>query len=175
MKRNVLWFVIVAAAALMQTTWLEAVRIRGVLPDLTLLLVLYFAIGEGEERAMFTGLVGGVFQDVLTKAPLGLYVLCNVAVGYTVGRLSTRLLTEHPVVKVGIAFASSMVHGLLLTFVSYVLSPELAAGRHIVARVVPQAFYTALVTPIVFLTMDRLLRRAPAQPHADGKQHAGQS
>ena len=36
MGRNIVWAVVVAATALIQTTWLDAVRVAGALPDLTL-------------------------------------------------------------------------------------------------------------------------------------------
>ena len=92
MRRNLLWAVIVVATALVQTTWLDAIRLQGVLPDLTLLLVVYFAIADGEERAMFTGVLGGLYQDVAGNAVLGHHIVCHVIVGYVAGRVAQRLI-----------------------------------------------------------------------------------
>lgn len=158
MRRNLLWAVIVIAAALIQTTWLDAIRLQGVLPDLTLLLVLYFAIVEGEERAMFTGVLGGLYQDVVGNAVLGHHIVCHVVVGYAVARATHRLITEHPAVKVGVVLCAAVVHGLLFTCIQYVQTPEMEAFRTVFATVVPEAFYTALVTPIVFFVLARSFR-----------------
>ena len=150
MRKNILWAVAVVTAVLIQTTWLDAIRLQGVLPDLTLLLVVFFAVTDGEERAMFTGVLGGIYQDVAGEAVLGHHVLCNVVAAYAVGRLSRRLVLDHPVVKVGLVGAASLLHGALYLSIQYVQSPALPVLHRILNSVVPGAFYNALVTPIVF-------------------------
>jgi len=147
------------ATALLQTTWLDAVRVGGALPDLTLLLVVYFGLSDGEERAMMTGLLGGLFQDVAENAVLGHNILCNVVLGYAVGRMATRLVTEHPAVKGVIVLCASLLRGLLYTIILYVQKPGLAAFHHIVVTVVPSAFYTALCAPVAFILLDLAFRR----------------
>jgi len=158
MRRNLLWAIAVTAAALIETTWLKSISVMDVTPNLTLLMVIYFAITEGEERAMFTGALGGMFQDVARSAVLGHHVLCLVIVGYASGRIATRLVTEHPAVKAGLVFCASIVFGLLQILVQYVQDPGLEAMHNIIARVVPGAFYTALFTPILFFLLDRSFR-----------------
>ena len=159
MMRNVGWAAIVVAAALIQTTWLDAIQLQGVLPDLTLLLVVYFAVAEGEERAMFTGVLGGMYQDVAGDMVLGHHVLCHVIVGYVVGRVARRLIVEHPVVKVGLVMSASLLHGLLSTGIEYVQTPGKSALHMLLTTVVPGAFYTALVTPFVFFLLARCFAR----------------
>jgi len=159
MRRNLLWMVVVIAAALVQTTWLDAIRVEGVLPDLTLLLVVYFAVADGEERAMFTGLLGGVYQDVAGNALLGHHVVCHVLVGYFVGRVMRRIILDHPVVKVMLVMLASLSHGLLYVCIQYVQTPGMSAIHAIMATVVPGAFYTALATPVVFFGLGRLFAR----------------
>ncbi len=158
MRKNILWIVITIAAALMQTTWLDAIRVQGVLPDLTLLLVLYFAVAEGEERAMFTGTIGGLCQDVAGNVTLGHHILCNVVLAFIVGRAARRIITEHPAVKVALVFCASVAHGILFTSIQYVQTPHMSAMTTIVATVLPGAFYTALVTPAAFFVLDLFFR-----------------
>ena len=157
-RKNLYWAIAVMAAALVETTWLKAISVMDVTPNLTLLLVIYFAIAEGEEQAMLTGALGGVFQDVARSAVLGHHVLCLVLVGYASGRIATRLVTEHPAVKAGLVFCASIVSGLLSILIQYVQNPDLAAMHNILARVVPEAFYTALFTPVLFFLLDRSFR-----------------
>jgi len=162
MAKNLIWIITVAVTALIQTTWPDALKIQGVLPDLTLLLVVYFAISEGEERAMFTGLLGGIYQDVASNAVLGHHVLCHVIVGFIVGRVSTRLVTEHPAVKAGLTFLAGVVHGILYTGIGYVQEPDFLPAYTIVTAVVPGAFYTALLTPIAFAMLGWIFHRRQA-------------
>jgi rod shape-determining protein MreD len=159
MRKAIVWAIIVVAAALIQTTWPNVIKFKGVVPDLTVLIVVYYAIVEGEERAMYTGALGGLFQDVAGQALLGLNILCNVIVGYALGRLATRLITDHPAIKVTLVFVASLVQGLLVTLVSFLQDPSLGALGLVAGNVIPGAFYTALVTPLVFYLLDRSLRR----------------
>ncbi len=158
MRRNALWLVIIIATALVQATWLDAVRIANVVPDLILLLVVYFAISFGEERAMYTGVIGGLFQDVANTTTIGHNVLCHVIVAYATGRIANRLVTENPAVKTGLVLCAALVHGMLHSALLYIAQPQLANMGDIVARIVPSAFYTAIATPFVFFALDRIFR-----------------
>lgn len=153
MKRNIGWFVTVVVAAIIQTTWLDAIKFQGVLPDLTLLLVVYFAIADGEERAMLTALIGGVYQDVSGNYTLGHNVLSLVIAGYLVGRVSTRLITEHPAVKTMLVLLAALGHGVVFTAVWYFQKPDIRPLHAIGTAVVPGAFYTAVLTPLVFFLL----------------------
>ena len=158
MRLNILWLVIIIATALTQATLLETVRVAGVVPDLILLLVVYFAIAFGEERAMYTGVVGGLFQDVANTTSIGHNVLCYVIVAYATGRIANRLVTENPAVKTGLVLCAALVHGLLHSALLYAAQPQLANVGDIVARIVPSAFYTAIATPLIFYVLDRIFR-----------------
>jgi len=163
-RKNILWFLLIVLSAAVQATWFEAIRYGGAVPDLVLLLVVYFALSDGEERGMFTGALGGVFQDVAADTVLGHHVLGNVIIGYAVGHVSHRLIAEHPAVKVGVVFMSALAHGVLFHLVSYVQDPGLGIIRNFVGNVVPGAFYTAIVTPVVFIALDGLRRKKGPTP-----------
>ena len=142
--------------ALIQTTWPDFLKFQEVLPDLSLLLVVYFAIMDGEERAMLTGLIGGVYQDVASDTVLGQHILCLVVIGYAVGRLSTRLITEHPAVKAGLVLLAGLLSGSLFTAIAFVQDPAHGFFMPAVNSVVPGAFYTAIFTPIIFFVLSRI-------------------
>jgi rod shape-determining protein MreD len=163
MRKNFIWAGTVLVLSLIETTWLSVVQVQGVLPSLVLLLVVYYALAEGEERAMFTGLLGGLLQDVQANSSLGHHIVCYVIVGYVAGRISTRLVTEHPAVKAGMVFFASVLNGVLYTLIQYVQTPHMRAFYYIGTSVVPSAFYTALFTPLVFFFLIRTVhRQAPA-------------
>ncbi|NUM52352.1 MAG: rod shape-determining protein MreD [Candidatus Hydrogenedentes bacterium] len=158
-RKNAIWLFAVVLAAMLETTWIERIRLLDVVPNLTLLMVVFFAIIEGEERAMFTGAIGGIFQDVASNAALGHHIFCNVIVGYAAARVASRMITEHPAAKAALVFSATIVFGLLFVGVTYVQDPATAAFRNIVERVVPESFYTALFTPVMFFLLDRVFRK----------------
>jgi len=164
MTRNVWWFLVVVFLALIQTTWPDALKLQNVVPNLTLIVVVYFAVADGQERAMYTGALGGIYQDVASNDVLGHHILCLAIVGYAVGRFATRLVTEHPAVRVGLVFCAGMIEGILYTTILYIQNPDIGFIYMIATAVTPSAFYTALIAPFVFLALQRIFQRADLAP-----------
>lgn len=152
------WIIAVVLAALLQTTWPEWLKLQEVLPDFILLLTIYFALAYGEELAMYTGLIGGLYQDTASNKVLGHHVLCLIIVGFVVGRMSNRLITDHPAIKAGIVFIAAITHGVLYTLVAFVQDPGMGAMYTMATNVVPGAFYTAFLTPPVFMVLGWFFR-----------------
>lgn len=161
MTHRIAWLTSVVLAALLHTTWPKWLMFQEVRPDTVLLLTIYFALHYGEEWAMYTGLIGGLYQDTVGNQVLGHHVLCLVIVGFAVGRLSNRLITDHPAIKGGVVFLAGMAHGLLFTFVAFIQDPGIGAMYTVATNVVPAAFYTAVLTPIVFMVLGWFFRPRP--------------
>jgi len=153
MRTNLVWAGIVILMALLEAQWPYILRVQGVVPQLVLILVIFFAIVDGEERAMFTGLLGGLFQEVATDDALGHRVLCLVIVGYVTGTMARRLVTENPAVKAAAVFIASAAHGILYLAIDYIQRPGMINVSAQLVTLLPQAFYTALVTPLVFMLL----------------------
>jgi len=159
MTRNLLWLALVIVTALLQSTWPDFLRLQDVLPDLVLLLVVYFALFEGEERAMFTALVGGIYQDVASNAVLGHHVVGHLVVAFFLGRISNRLISEHPMVKTAFVLMAGLASGVIFTLIGYIQYPDIQALYTIFTSVVPAAFYTAILTPVVFALLNFIFHR----------------
>ncbi len=166
MKKQIIWFILVVLTALLQTTWLERIRVAGVTPDLMLLLVVYIGLTEGESRAMATAVLGGIFKDVAADMTLGHHVLGLTLVGYMAGRITRRLVTEHPAIKTALVLGGALLNGLLFTAVLFIQKPDTPAMITILAEIIPGAFYTALVTPLVFWGLDKVLGKTTVQEGA---------
>ena len=138
MRKNVTWGIATVAAALIQTTWLDALQVKGVYPDLVLLMVIFFALTEGEERAMFTGVLGGLFQDVASDLVIGHHVLCYVIIAYVTARVSNRLITEHPRRQSRSRHVRRPRQRHPLHFVLSVQDPQTESLHRIISLVVPK-------------------------------------
>ncbi len=159
LREFLLWFVAIVFAALIQTNWPHLLRFQEVTPDIIMVLVVYFAVEHGEERAMFTGVIGGLYQDVTVNTTLGHHVLCYVLIGYTIGSLATRLISEHAAVKAGLVLLASFCQGVLFALIQYALQPQRGILYPIVTNAVPIAFYSAVITPVIFLLVDRIFHK----------------
>jgi len=150
---------VLVAIVIVETHWPNLLLFGGVKPDLMLLLVLYFSFSEGPAKAIGVGLVGGFLQDIFSLGLVGLNIFCKVLLGYTVGVVSTRLVTEHPVVMTSIAFLSTICQAALFVLLSFLHRDEVPVKLMFVHVGVPTAFYTSVLAPACFYCMDRLWRK----------------
>lgn len=154
----IVWILVVFIFSIIQTSWPDFLRIQGVIPDLGLIIVIYFALFYGEERAMFTGLLAGIYQDIASNTTLGHHILCLVITGYIFGRLSGRLMSEHPAIKSALVFGGALLHGILFNIIVYFQDPYTNIVYVIFINTVPSAFYSALMTPFVFWILQYTFR-----------------
>ncbi len=153
---NFVWLFIIIVAVLFEATWLQALSIQQVIPDIVLMLTVYFSITEGAERGMYTGFVGGIFQDVAANTGVGHHALCLVLIAYVIGRMATRLITNNPYVKTMTVLLASIVQGILYLMIEYVQKVDLESMYTMSYAIMPRAFYTACVTPIIFYVLLRV-------------------
>jgi len=156
--KHIGWLVLTIVAAVVHTAWPDFLRFQGVQPDLVLLLVVYFGLTEGEERAMWTGALGGIYLDTIAETTLGHHVLALVITGYLAGRISTRLITDHPAVKAAMVFVAVVFNGVVFLAITFVQQSTAALAYAFFASVIPTAFYSAIVTFLVFGVLSAMAR-----------------
>ncbi len=151
---------IMIAIVVLETHWPSLLRFGGAKPDLMLLLVLYYSFSEGPTRAMAVGFFGGFLEDVFSAGPLGLHIFCKVLIGYAVGVIGTRLVTEHPIVMTIIVFLSTILEVALVVLLSFLYSDHVSVKFMFLHVGVPMAFYNSVLAPACFYCADRVRARA---------------
>ncbi len=97
---------LIALAVVLQSTMLHWVAIRGVIPDLGLIILVFVAIRRGSMTAQLSGFAAGVIEDLLSLSPLGFHALVRTVVGFLYG------------LTVGSIFVDPILMPVLLTIVA---------------------------------------------------------
>ncbi len=159
-RRAALTGVILAFALIfiiaVEINWPSLLRFGQAKPDLMLLLVLYCAFSGGPAAAMGIGFAGGLLQDTFSAVPLGLNVFCKVSIGYVVGMVGRRLVTEHPIVMTLIVFVSTLCEAALVILLSFLYENHVSVRFMFLHIGVPMAFYNSILAPLCFYCADRL-------------------
>lgn len=87
--RNVLVGLMIVIAVVLQLSVAPAFAVRGVTPDLALLVVLAVALTRGGQAGLVTGFAAGVLLDLAPPADhtAGRWALALLIVGYVAGRV----------------------------------------------------------------------------------------
>lgn len=147
------------ATVVVQVVLFPHLQIAGVVPDLGLVLAVAVGYQRGPESGALAGFAAGVGFDLFLDTPVGLYALVYGLVGYGVGVLQAGMLRTPRSLPVLLGLAGGLAGGLLLIVVGVLIGVDAVKGVHGVETVVLAAGYDALVAPIVFWFVARVLGR----------------
>ena len=82
---------LLALAAILQSSVIPQIRIAHGEPDLVFLMVLAYSINANLDRAVIWSFVGGIFQDLLSFAPLGTSVMGMILMTFGVNSLGRQV------------------------------------------------------------------------------------
>jgi rod shape-determining protein MreD len=156
---------------LLQTTIMPDVRLRGVCPDLMLLIVICAALAGGAEQGAVVGFAAGLLTDLfLPTTPFGLSALAYCLTGFAVGALRGSMLREGWLTAPLIAFAGSAA-GVVLFVVSGVMvgqSQLTLGGPSVLAKT---AALVGAMNAVLAVPASRIVARATAGAPASTPSH----
>ena len=92
---------------IVQSAILPFLRIAGIQPDTLMVLVTCFGLLGGTGYGTFTGLAGGLLQDILYGSPVGLNGLHYMVIGFLTGLLYEKIFTGRFIIPTFIVFCAS--------------------------------------------------------------------
>ena len=141
---------------LFESSTLHALSLNGVMPNLTLMFIIFYAVLNGKEQGRRLGLILGLLQDLLFCPVLGFYGLMFFLLGHLAGFLTNDLTQMDLLIPLSLLALADLIYGL----VSYVIFGFLQGNIHFLSlffnRILPEVIYT-LILGIVFFPLLRLL------------------
>ena len=128
-------------ALAIQTTFVATVAGNGAPVDLVLVVIIAVAISGGPVVGLWSGSVGGLFQDALSGGILGVGGVSKTLVGYFVGQLATHFMVARLWDQLLMFFFGSVIHSGLFIGVYGLLSDTgtLSSYRSVVVQAVVNA------------------------------------
>jgi rod shape-determining protein MreD len=115
MNRGLFYYlmpILLLFASLLQSTTTNRIQVRGVKPDLVLLLVLVGTLIYGSRSGLLWAFIGGIGLDLFSGGPLGSSSLALIAATLIVGSGHRTLSRYHLLVPLGAVIAGTLVYGM---------------------------------------------------------------
>ena len=139
-----------------QTTWLEMFSVGGVIPDLSLIWVVYCCVHCSRAMGIGSGIVMGILQDSLSGGLLGVNTLSKSFIGFFFATLKDKFYVEGVIPIAFFLILSSLFDGLVFYFsINTVLKGEVASS-FLYQSLPVYSIYNGLVGPIIFLVLNGL-------------------
>jgi len=157
-RRIAVFVALLFCAAVLETTLVPAVALRGFQPDLLLLVVLAAAATDGPFTGIRVAIAAGIMSDLLTSmSPFGVSVAVYALCGYGVGILRPYVYKESVVSAVALGgvftFAATVVSGGSLVLLAGVALP----WHYLFEVALIAATVNAFSAPLVFPLLPKLL------------------
>jgi rod shape-determining protein MreD len=155
MKLSLLFFVVGLFLVLLQTTFLHLLPLGPIVPDLILVLCVYWGLYHPTVGAVLGSFVLGYSVDAVSSPILGLNAFAMSLVFLAVHLGSRSIWLHNPMISAVVVLLASLVKGVALILVWAVfLSLEgfwIGAARYIVL----EALVAAALAPLVFAILRR--------------------
>jgi len=157
MRRAARLAVLVVVIVVLQVAVFPHLRVFGVVPDLGLLVALAVGYYEGPEAGAIVGFAAGLGFDLFLETPLGLNALSYAIVGYTIGVFESGLFRSPRWLPSLLGGLGGLAGGLLFIGIGVLVGVDAVKGVQGVTTVMYAALYDALLAPLVFFLVRRVL------------------
>ncbi|MDD3853594.1 MAG: rod shape-determining protein MreD [Syntrophomonadaceae bacterium] len=151
MVRYVILALLPFLAIFFQSTLFSFYSIRGTIPDLVLMFVVFFALINGERRGTIYGFLCGLLEDLYMGRLIGLNALCKAIVGYSLGKMQGNVFKENMLVGVLGVLAGTIINSLVMLILIVLFSGAPAIENDFFVKVLFQCLYNLLLSvPVYF-------------------------
>jgi rod shape-determining protein MreD len=162
-RRSLLLAVVIVTALLLQTTVFADLRLLGARPELLYLVTIVFAFLDGPSAGTVAGFTSGMAEDFLLDQPKGITALTLTLLGYVVGLLRQYVVTPSPLFPVLLVAGGTFLGTLFYGVVSFLIGELEVSTAYLLRVAVLSALYNALLTPLLFPVLRRVVEASRAQ------------
>lgn len=138
-------------AIFLQSTLFASYSIKGVVPDMVLVFVIFYALLNGAEKGARYGLICGLLEDLYTGRFIGMNALSKAATAYIIGKLQGRVFAENVAVGIIGVILGSLLNACLFFILAFAYFAVFNIDRSLFINIIYQSFYNVVITTPIYL------------------------
>jgi rod shape-determining protein MreD len=142
------------ACILLQSTVLKYIALRGVRPDLALLVLIFVSMRRGSMVGQVSGFATGFLEDLMNVSPLGFHSLLRTVIGYLYGLLSGNVFIDPFLMPIVLAVVATLLKGVLAGIVSAVFGIASSGFIIFTGRIWIEVGYNGVIAPFLFALLN---------------------
>ena len=157
-RRWLLSLGLVLIFTVLQTTWLGTIAIMSVIPDLSLLAVVYRAFKSPGLQGQSVGFAAGLVEDGISLAPFGLNAFIKTAVSLLANLLSGKFYIDRILMPALFGLAATLAKAGYLAILAVFFAGSVVPYDFLARALWIECGYNAVAAPILFLLLSPLDR-----------------
>lgn len=150
MKRVLVIALVIILNLVFQTTFLQYIRIRGVIPNTSVILIASYALLRGRNEGAVAGLFAGVLHDIFFGASFGYYSFLGLATGYICGIFHQNFYRENYMLPFFVCTLATIIYETLIYLSEFLLNGNLSFFYSLFNIILPEAVYTAAFSLFIY-------------------------
>jgi rod shape-determining protein MreD len=146
----------ISLAVVLQSTVLHWVAVRGVIPDLGLIILVFVAIRRGSMTAQLSGFAAGMVEDVLSLSPLGFHAFVRAVIGFFYGLTAGSIFVDPILMPVILTVVATVFKGLISSLLVVLLSIPAGGFAIFAGPLWIEMGYNAVLAPFLFAALGAL-------------------
>ncbi|HZK44148.1 MAG TPA: rod shape-determining protein MreD [Syntrophomonadaceae bacterium] len=133
----------------LQSTLFGFYPIKGALPDLILIFVVFLALLNKPRNAFFYGFLCGLLEDLYIGSFIGINALAKGATAYLISRLGRNVFKDNILIGIITVMFGTIINGVFLVLLSLISYNVFHLDINILPNMLYQSIYNILLaTPI---------------------------
>jgi rod shape-determining protein MreD len=153
----------------LQTTLLQYVSIRGVIPNLLIVFTIVTGILRSGTEGSAVGFFAGLCVDMQFGSVLGFHAMLGLFLGLAAGLISRRIYRENLMIVVFFTFVYSIAYESVVYLVSNILNSDIRIIFAFTNVILPEALYNCAVSILLFPLVLKAGKRFDSQGAAARK------
>lgn len=150
MKSKLVHFLLILLCFLLQGTLMKQIAIGSVSPNLILICCVSTGLMRGRKSGMWTGFLSGLLVDMFYGSVFGFYALVYMYIGFFSGYAHRICYDDDIKVPVMLAACADLVYNFGVYALQFLLRGRLGLSTYFVRIILPELFYTVLLTVLVY-------------------------
>jgi rod shape-determining protein MreD len=139
---------------LLQSTILGKIAIRGVRPDLALIVLIFVSMRRGSMVGQVSGFATGFLEDLMNVSPLGFHSLMRTVIGYVAGLLSGNMFIDPIFLPIVLTVIATILKGILAGIISAMFGIEASGFITFTGRLWIEVGYNGVIAPFLFALLN---------------------
>jgi rod shape-determining protein MreD len=154
----VLSTLLLIACAFAQSTWFGGIAVFGVIPDLSLIVLIWLSYKNGQVEGPISGFLAGLAEDFLSTSPLGFHAFVKTAVAALTAVLHGSFFIDRLLLPILLGIAGTITKALAIGLLYLIFGSSIHAYSFVDKVLWVEAAYNGILAPAVFLLLSPLNR-----------------
>lgn len=138
-------------ALFLQTTFFRSFSIQGAVPDMVLVLVIFYAIFNGANKGTVYGVICGLLEDLYMGRFIGINAISKGITAFVIGRLQGNVFKENILVGVIGVIVGTIINSILLFILSLVSFEVFNLDNSIFMHLIYEGAYNILIGVPIYI------------------------